>query len=779
MDSTRTPFLRPALGLFFFLSGFSALVYQIAWQRVLTQVIGSDFVSVTLIVSIFMIGLGLGAHIAGAILPRLGKAAGITYTLIEVFVGAYGLVSTPLLRAVNGALATYNGGVFFDAAVNFLVLAPPIIGMGMTTPLVVHLATRTLGGLGRVVGLFYGINILGAAIGALVTGLVLIETFGLSGSTRVAAAINVGIGVLFFLLIRGGQAAQPTSERAHRSALTWTLAAFAFGFGTLALQMIFFRIATNYLTMSTVVFPTVLCAFLILMALGQAFGGALADRFPKHLNAVVVGLASAGALLLAAALWFPPPLAAAIDAFRFTTFNGALISAEHEGWIGDPKISSALIFSLMFMVAVAPWSALFPVLLRSATESVGQAGVRFASLYFVYTLGNLVGALIVGAYLLAVLGTTMSATITILVVAAGALLLWIPREKRFASSAFAVGGVALAVAAAVTLPHDYYRRFSFGDYQVSEVIEGRNGVATIVPTQRFYTIVDMNRTASASALAHDPAPADSYQAWRWNHTDLFALDPTFRPKRILMIGIGHGYLAESLLDLPFVEEITIVDLSDEVVEAVRRSTATDARRIFSDPRVHIVIDDGRRFVQAALARGEHYDLIQTKINEPWHGGSGNLFTVEFMTLQRRLLTPNGYLSVRPLAGHLVDGLAAFPVAMIAGDDGQFYHVYFRNGEMPPPTQALVTPDIAVAWSRELPGRDGPPSPRGATLRYAFFTADPFDGAIGHNTDDRPTFEYYWFRQLTNRWDDPRRSILSAAPTAAHDVPVVMVSEAPQ
>ena len=115
----------------------------------------------------------------------------------------------------------------------------------------------------------------------------------------------------------------------------------------------------------------------------------------------------------------------------------------------------------------------------------------------------------------------------------------------------------------------------------------------------------------------------------------------------VFIGIDHGYLPDALLDFDFVKEIKIVDLSGEIVTAVQKNTLTGTKRIFDDPRVEIIIADGRRYVQKALARGEKYDLIQTKISEPWHAGSGNLFTIEFFKLQKQLLTANGYLGVRP------------------------------------------------------------------------------------------------------------------------------------
>jgi hypothetical protein len=304
------------------------------------------------------------------------------------------------------------------------------------------------------------------------------------------------------------------------------------------------------------------------------------------------------------------------------------------------------------------------------------------------------------------------------------------------------------------VPASYYKSFSLGRYRVADVFEGRTGVASVAPTGRFYSIVDINRTASASALVADPGPTDEYEAWRWNHTELFALDPTFRPRRILIIGIGHAYLIDALLDLPFVEKITIVDVSKEIVDAVRAHTLTSTRRIFTDRRVNIVIADGRRFVQKALARGEHYDLIQTKINEPWHAGAGNLFTIEFFRAQRQLLSPGGYLGVRPVVGHVVDGLQVFEKAIWPG----YYHLFFKNGAFVLPDVARVGEDIREAWYRTLPGKPDARGPRDGHLNVVVFPCCNLDKGVHHNTDDLPSFEYDWLTRTFGRWISPRTNL---------------------
>lgn len=154
--------LRRLIAVAFTASGFSALAYQVAWQRVLTQVIGSDAISVVFVVTIFMICLGIGAELARRFLSKSHAPLALIYAAIEICVGLYGLLSIPLLRTANSWWATLGpSSVEMDAALNFLLLAPPVIGMGMTTPLIIHLARDRIDNLGRTVGWLYGLNILG------------------------------------------------------------------------------------------------------------------------------------------------------------------------------------------------------------------------------------------------------------------------------------------------------------------------------------------------------------------------------------------------------------------------------------------------------------------------------------------------------------------------------------------------------------------------------------------------------------------------------------------
>jgi predicted membrane-bound spermidine synthase len=744
-----------------FLSGLAALTYQVVWQRVLTQAIGADAVSAVLIVTIFMIWLGAGAELGRRLTGRSRFATAAFYAALEAVIAVCGVVSVPVLRSFNAWFAADAiGSVWIDFALNSLLLGPVVLAMGATTPLVIHAVRRQLSNLGRTVGLFYGANILGAASGALLAGLVLIEAVGLAGATWIAASCNAVAAMSALGASRGFVKAAGTPVSVPRSVVLVSLearVAVLFGFGTLSLQMLFFRILGNYLTLVPAVFPIVLFAFLLLMAAGQALGGWLADRHVGRWPDLIACLSIAGGILLVAVMHVPSETAAAVGALRFTSFNGSLVPAQFVHLIGDPPLPVCLLFSLVLMLPVAAWSAIFPILLRIVTPHVSSAGGNFAGIYLLYAIGNVIGAWFTGIYLLPTLGTGGTARVTVLLVLAASLVLvWRDRARRKPASLY--GGLLSLLAAAlvcgIALPARYYESFRLGAYRVADVFEGRTGVATVVPTRTFYSIVDMNRTASASAMVRDPGPDDQYEAWRWNHTELMALDPDFRPRRVLVIGLGHAYLIDALLDFDFVEELVVVELSEEVLAAVKKHTRTATRRVFADPRVRIVVADGRRYIQSAVARGEKFDLVQIKINEPWHAGSGNLFTVEFFGLVKQLLASGGYLGVRPLLGHLSDGLRVFDNALYPG----FYHLFFKNGAFALPEHGCLTPDIEAQWRWRLPGGRGGSMPRDSKLSVIFFEDLPKVLRTDTNSDDRPTFEYYWLRQRLGSWTSPRASL---------------------
>jgi predicted membrane-bound spermidine synthase len=187
--------------LLFLFSGAAALIYQVCWQRLLYESVGVDIDSVTIIVSTFMLGLGLGALAGGEIADRYPERTVELFALIEIATGIFGAFSPWLIHAISAA--TVSRSLTTIAAANFTLLLIPTILMGATLPVLVTHVVRLYKNIGVSVGVLYCANTLGAALGAAVTGFVVLYYFGLTTTIYGAAALNGAIGAAVWLTLRG------------------------------------------------------------------------------------------------------------------------------------------------------------------------------------------------------------------------------------------------------------------------------------------------------------------------------------------------------------------------------------------------------------------------------------------------------------------------------------------------------------------------------------------------------------------------------------------------
>jgi MFS family permease len=182
------------------ISGTAALIYQVCWQRLLFEGFGVDIESVTIVVSTFMLGLGLGALAGGEIADRFPDRVIPMFAMIEFATAAFGVCSPYLIRAISAA--TVNGSLAAIAAVNFGLLLIPTTLMGATLPILVTHVVRRYRNLGVSVGVLYFANTLGAAFGAGFTGFVALYYFGLTSTIYIAATLNAAVGAAVWFALR-------------------------------------------------------------------------------------------------------------------------------------------------------------------------------------------------------------------------------------------------------------------------------------------------------------------------------------------------------------------------------------------------------------------------------------------------------------------------------------------------------------------------------------------------------------------------------------------------
>jgi MFS family permease len=188
----------PLIYLLFLCSGFAALVYQVVWQRSLFAIYGVNVEAVAVIVTAFMLGLGLGSSAGGWLSARRGVSPLVCFGLVETGIGLFGFASLQVFHAVG--LRTAGAGSLATFGVTFALVLAPTVLMGSTLPLLVAYAVRANRNVGRSVGMLYFVNTAGSAVAAFATAVWLLGRFGQADTVRIAAIVNVAVGGSALLL---------------------------------------------------------------------------------------------------------------------------------------------------------------------------------------------------------------------------------------------------------------------------------------------------------------------------------------------------------------------------------------------------------------------------------------------------------------------------------------------------------------------------------------------------------------------------------------------------
>lgn len=262
----------------FLLSGVTGLMYEVVWSRLLGLVFGNTVYAISIVLAAFMGGLALGSYLGGRWADRLRRPL-FAYGLLEVGIGAYGLLSPFLLEGVGtvyqivaGAwVFPHPGAYLIRFLLAILVLFFPTFLMGVTFPLLSRRFVPRVDMVGHRVGWLYALNTWGAVVGAFSAGFLLFPTVGLVWTIRMAAIINFIIGLIAFLLERTTSPAEfstrpvttPESFQPLPKDVQLILVAFALsGFTSFLYEVAWTRALVLVLGSSIYAFSTVLTTFL-------------------------------------------------------------------------------------------------------------------------------------------------------------------------------------------------------------------------------------------------------------------------------------------------------------------------------------------------------------------------------------------------------------------------------------------------------------------------------------------------------------------------------------
>jgi spermidine synthase len=621
----------PLLLALFLASGAAGLVYEVVWIRLLSLTFSVTVYALTTVLCAFMAGLALGAALAARVADRLRNPLR-AYGVVELALGVVALGTAALLprlppawvwlqHALGGAGPGFAAGRFLFAAAVLLV---PCTLMGTTLPLLGRAAIDADAGVGRGAAALYAANTLGAVLGCLAAGFVLVPAWGLAATNGAAVMASVGVGVTAISLARPRPAAVAAmaTPRMPRSVLLVCLAFAVSGFTALGYEVLWTRALEPFTHNSTYAYSAMLAVFLAGLAAGSAAVGRVAGRVRRPILAlaaveVAIGAGAVAALRLYAHYeTLVPRVAASMGGLGSWPRVVALIFAE----------AGAVLLPMTFL-----FGATFPLVARAVVERAEVLGARLGVAYAANTLGAIAGAVVVGFGLLPALGMRGS----FVALAATNLLLGAALALGAAGRAGApLAVVAAAGAAALTLvlPRDLFEA-GFAKRFGPLLLYREEVTDTVMVTQdargeRMIRFGDGRGTAGTMTVREDRMYA---------HIPLL-LHPD--PRRVLSICFGVGNSLSAVLQHP-IERVDAVELSPGVVAAAP-FFATTNRDPLADARVRLTIADGRNFL---LGTPERFDVIRLDPPELHTAGVVNLYTREFYELARAHLRPGGIFSI--------------------------------------------------------------------------------------------------------------------------------------
>jgi spermidine synthase len=629
-----------SLSLLFFCSGMPALIYQIVWQRALFAMYGVNAQSVAVVVTAFMLGLGLGSLVGGRLSARFPLHGILIFGLAELGVAVFGLFSLSLFHW----MAARTAGADLSAVILFslLLLLIPTILMGATLPLLVeHLVWRT-SRVGASVATLYFVNTFGSAVACYLCASFLLRDYGQSGAVNFAAILNALVGGSAYVYARRpGQKAQPLSSEAENPAkpgshalplgLAMLLAGLS-GLIALGFEILWFRVFVLASSDRAPAFALLLSTYLS----GIAAGSFVSEKWTEKRDAATV-LRVIGVLLLLAGATsvYLPPLVASLMTRRI-----------------------AFLFSApAFFVVAAAVGSVLPLLCQLAIAPDRAAGRGVSFVYVSNILGSAAGSLGIGFVLMQYAGlrqVSLGLGLTAVVLGAGVLLF--SKGKPAMPPVWAVGAIAaalIAVPASSGLYTLLFERLIFGNRPEASapfvnMVENRNGVIGVTPGGAVFSggvydgffnvdpLTDVNIVERIYALSAFCAS----------------------PKRMLVIGLASGSWAQILVNHPQVESMDAVEINPGYLKLMPQYGAV--RTLLLNPKFHVYLDDGRRWL---LAHPEtRYDVIVANMSFHWRDHSSALFSVEFLELIRKHLNPGGiyYFNTTESDDTIATALKVFP-----------------------------------------------------------------------------------------------------------------------
>jgi spermidine synthase len=646
----------------FFLSGVSALIYEVVWFRMFDLHIGVSFYAGIAVITAFMTGLAVGSKAVGKFADKSENPL-LLYGWLEVAIGIYCLFLRDLIvwaASLQGffyeSMLTHPAlAILFRFLIVLIVLFPATFLMGGTLPLLARFCSKTSGAIGRHISILYAVNTGGAAFGAWLAGFSLIPLFGLDFSSNIAGAMNILIGILawgagkrFQAVFEEGETQDHEVESSsglkddedrnldfdstpYGDRQLMAIASLC-GFVSLGLQVCWNRLFPLVIGASTYSFSIVLSAFLAGLTLGSIILS-IYNPEPRKIPAL------AGYLLLFVGF----SVAISLPVFAYLPVIFVKLRASLNV---DFSFFSAIQYLFVLSIILPPtaaFGALFPLLARyfSRLQSVGH---QIGRVYLWNSFGTIGGVVLTGFFVIPLLGIkgTMVFLLFMTIIAAIYLLSGCRELSVTWSRCFVIIALLSGIVFTLWWPwkssiltSGVFRYWSRG----TQYLDSSASVEQLFYEESSTAVVNVEKEKGLICLKINGKP-DAGTGKDMATQSLLGLLPVVlsaSPAEVLVVGVGSGVTIGALLTIDSVKHVDALELYPSVIRASHFFEEFNGK-YWEDARVSLIEEDARSYVTYSQ---KTFDVIISEPSNPWMAGVGNLFTEEAFKLFRKRLNPGG------------------------------------------------------------------------------------------------------------------------------------------
>ncbi len=620
--------------VFFFGSGFAALIYQIVWLKYLNLVFGSTTYATAAVIAAFMCGLSLGSRLAPGF-PRFMSSSLKAYGVLEMAIGVFALTFPYLysnlkipfawiFNAIGPQTYLYNALTFLIA---FAFLLIPTALMGATLPLLSHYLI-TSEEIGEKSGILYAVNTAGAVCGVLISAFLLIPNLGLRGTVQVGVLINLLAGLICYL---AGRLTEVPVLKIEKTVQIKDRLLWIYGFSGLlaiAYEVLWTRLLVLHLGSSVYAFAIMLAVFLVGISLGSLVSGKFLTRTRIPASElfmwIQIGWAFSILLQLIQFVFFSDTLSYLAGAF------GGLTVTTHF------MVLAIATFQLLILPTCLS-GALFPLVVTELWKKGNPIQDAVSLSYSYNTVGGILGSLLTGFLLLPLLGTqsalillaAMNLTTGILAVRRENVKVWKP---VFFSVVFVVSALYLNGRINIVRSAGIFQE----DGQATLLRVEEDTTATITVEKRKYLNQSYDSLSVNGVNVAGTSPNLISIQKMQAHLPLMIYGP-LKQKHVLHIGFGSGGTAYSVSLYPHTR-ITVVEISKAVVRNAHAYFDSVNHGVAQSGMLNFIYFDGRSYLQNTKAG---FDVILSDSIHPRYSGNGSLYTKDYYEIVYSRLNEGG------------------------------------------------------------------------------------------------------------------------------------------